>query len=160
MHLPTFYKQEERHGLKQLSETVIKKQSPNFFFFWKSRKEYCQSTLDPRTLYNKILLILTLYNINMFSEGTNANCGLVLLTGNHNVWSQSELFCHKEIVESFDQPRPKSWTTYTFPENINQKRALKISPVMKAITHCGSSLHKVDSEQLYLQKPPLKFLMS
>ena len=82
--------------------------------------------------------------------------------GNHNVWSQSgwELFSHKEIVEYFDEPRPKSWTKYTFPENINQKRALKISPVMKAITHCGSSLHKLDSEQLYLQKSPPKSLMT
>ena len=133
---------------------------PSFFFFWKSRKEYCISTFDPRTLYNKILLILTLNSINMFSEATNANCVLVLLTGNHNVWSQLDLFSHKEIVEYFDEPQPKFWTKYNFPENINQKRALKISPVMRPITHCGSSLHNVDSQQLYLQKPSLKFLMT
>ena len=47
---------------------------------------------------------------------------------------------------------------YNFPENINQKRALKISPVMRPITHCGSSLHNVDSQQLYLQKPSLNKL--
>ena len=41
MHFPTtkitpvLEKQEERHGLKQLSEIVMKKQSPKFFLFLK-----------------------------------------------------------------------------------------------------------------------------
>ena len=48
MHLPTFYKQEERHGLKQLSEIVIKKQSPKFFFFFeKVGKNIVNQPLTP-----------------------------------------------------------------------------------------------------------------
>ena len=81
----------------------------------------------------------------MSSKTTSVNCGLDLLTGNHNVWSQLdlELFSQKEIVEYFDEP----------PE-------LKILPVIKAIPHCGSSLDKVDLKVPYLQKLSLKCLIT
>lgn len=48
MHLPTYYKQEERHGLKQLSAIVIKKTISQFFiFFEKVGKNIVNQPLTP-----------------------------------------------------------------------------------------------------------------